>query len=55
MKLHKWSDTLAKSKLSPERRARITLEAQNELLAIGPDEQAELAGATKAEKPMKRH
>jgi len=34
MKLHKWSDTLAKSKLSPERRARIQAEVEQELLEM---------------------
>src|SRR5205085_1390250 len=35
MKLHKWSDTLAKSKLSPERRARIEADVEQELLEMG--------------------
>ncbi|HEY6908236.1 MAG TPA: hypothetical protein VI356_02635 [Myxococcales bacterium] len=33
MRLHKWSDTLAKSKLSPERRARIQAEVVAEARA----------------------
>jgi hypothetical protein len=34
MKLYNWSDTLAKSKLSPERRARIQAEVEQEMLEM---------------------
>jgi hypothetical protein len=32
VKLNKWADTLAKSKLSPERRARLLADVERELL-----------------------
>ena len=44
MMLHKWSDTLAKSKLSPEGRARIQAEVEQELLAMNLQELREAAG-----------
>jgi hypothetical protein len=34
MKLHKWSDTLAKSRVSPQRRARIEAEVDQGLLEM---------------------
>jgi DNA-binding phage protein len=49
MKLHKWSDTLAKSKLSPERRARIQAEVEQELLEMNLQELRKAAGVTQAD------
>jgi hypothetical protein len=47
MKLHKWSDTLAKSKLSPERRARIQAEVEQELLEMNLQELRRAAAGVK--------
>jgi hypothetical protein len=49
MKLHKWSDILAKSKLSPERRARIQAEVEQELLDMNLQELRKEAGVTQGE------
>lgn len=49
MKRHKWSDTLAKSKLSPERRARIQAEVEQELLEMNLQELRKAAGVTQAD------
>jgi len=49
MKLQKWSDTLAKSKLSPERRARIQAEVEQELLEMNLQELRKAAGVTQAD------
>jgi hypothetical protein len=49
MKLHKWSETLAKSKLSPERRARIQAEVEQELLEMNLQELRKAAGVTQAD------
>jgi len=44
MKAHKWSETLAKSKLSPERRARIQADVEQELLEMNLQELRKAAG-----------
>lgn len=49
MKLHKWSDSLAKSKLSPQRRARIEADVDQELLEMNLQELRKAAGITQAE------
>jgi hypothetical protein len=49
MKLHKWSDALAKSKLSAERRARIQADVEHDLLEINLREPLQAAGATPAD------
>jgi DNA-binding XRE family transcriptional regulator len=49
MKLHNWSDTLAKSKLSPERRARIQAEVEQEMLEMNLQELRKAAGVTQAD------
>jgi DNA-binding phage protein len=49
MKFHKWSDTLAKSKLSPERRALIQAEVDQELLEMNLQELRKAAGVTQAD------
>jgi|SRR4051794_4090032 hypothetical protein len=49
MKLHKCSDSLAKSKISPERRARIQAEVEQELLEMNLQELRKAAGVTQAE------
>jgi DNA-binding XRE family transcriptional regulator len=49
MKLHKWSDTLAKSKLSLERRARIQAEVEQQLLEMNLQELRKAAGVTQAD------
>jgi DNA-binding XRE family transcriptional regulator len=49
MKLQKWSDTLAKSNLSPERRARIQAEVEQELLEMNLQELRKAAGITQAD------
>jgi len=54
MKLHKWSDTLAKSKLSTERRSRIRTEVARELLEMNLEESSEAVGARQADVATKR-
>lgn len=54
MKVHKWSDTLAKSKLSPERRARIQADVEQELLEMNLRELRKAAGVTRAALAAKR-
>jgi DNA-binding XRE family transcriptional regulator len=49
MKLHKWSDTLAKSKISPDRRARIQAEVEQELLEMNLQELRKAAGVTQTD------
>jgi len=49
MKAHKWSETLAKSKLSPERRARIQADVEQELLEMNLQELRKAAGGTQAD------
>jgi hypothetical protein len=44
-----WSDTLAKSKLSLERRARIEVEVEQELLEMNLQELRKAAGVTQAD------
>jgi hypothetical protein len=44
MNLHKWSDTLAKSKLSPDRQARIEADVDQKLLEMNPRELRKAAG-----------
>ena len=54
MKLHKWSDTLAMSKLSSERRSRIRTEVARELLEMNLEESSEAVGARQADVATKR-
>jgi DNA-binding XRE family transcriptional regulator len=49
MKLHKWSDTLARSKLSPDRRTRIRAEVEQKLLEMNLQELRKAAGVTQAD------
>ena len=49
MKLHKWSDTLSRSKLSPERRARIQGEVQQALLEMNLQELRKAVGVAQAD------
>jgi hypothetical protein len=49
MKLYRWSDTLVKSKLSPERRARIQAEVEQELLEMNLEELRKAASVTQTD------
>jgi len=44
MKVHNWSEALAKSKLSPERRARVQADVDQELLKMNLQELRKAAG-----------
>jgi hypothetical protein len=48
MKLHKWSDAPAKSKVSPESRARIEANIEQKLLEMNLQELRKTAGVTQA-------
>lgn len=53
MKLHKWADSLAKSRLSAERRARIQAEVEQGLLEMNLQELRGDVGVTQANVPAK--
>jgi len=49
MKLYRWSDALVKSQLSPERRARIQAEVEQELLEMNLEELRKAASVTQTD------